>query len=385
MVFALIEVALGIALLTYAADEFVEGAVNVASAARVSPILVGAVIVGFGTSAPELLVSGIAAVNGDLELGLGNIIGSNVANLTLVLGAAALIVRLTVSRPVLIREAPLSLLAVLLFAYFTTNGLARWEGVVLLAALAASLTWVVAGGLGASRLVVGRAGSGPTPGRTGGTAPVGPLVRRPGVGPEPDPNGRAEPAGPAAASWAPGIDLRGGEPDATEVFDGERHTLGGQLIRTLLGLIGTVLGAQLLVWGATAIAADFGLSGGFVGFTLVAVGTSLPELVTAIMAARKGATELILGNLLGSNLFNSLAVGGAIAVVGPGPIDDEGLRGVGVIVMVVVAVGAWFAMATLRRVHRYEAILLLSTWLVAVVLLARTATESAGRLLTSVF
>lgn len=313
---AVIEVVIGILLLSRAADEFVEGAATVARAAHVSPIVVGAIIVGFGTSAPELLVSGIAAADGDLDLGLGNIVGSNVANLTLVLGAAALIVPLTVTRALLIREAPLSLISVLVFAYFTTGGLEAWEGYVLLAGLAAALAWIVIGGM----------------------------------------NGRRA-ARAAAAEQA------------------SQHSVPVELLRTVLGLIGTVAGAQLLVWGASAIAAEIGLTGGFVGFTLVAVGTSLPELVTAVMAARRGETELILGNLLGSNMFNSLAVGGAISLVGPGPIVDEGLRTIGVVVMVLVAIGAWVTMVTLRRVTRLEAAILLATWLVAVGLLAQNATD----------
>jgi cation:H+ antiporter len=126
-----------------------------------------------------------------------------------------------------------------------------------------------------------------------------------------------------------------------------------------------------------AIADEFGLTGGLVGFTLVAIGTSLPELVTAVVAARKGETELILGNLLGSNLFNSLAVGGVIALVGSGRIEDRGLATVGVIGMVLVAITAWAFMVTLRRVHRLEAVLLLSAWLASVVLMAGDSTTVA--------
>ncbi|MDH3293497.1 MAG: sodium:calcium antiporter, partial [Acidimicrobiia bacterium] len=233
---AIIQVAVGLWLLTRAADEFVEGAANVASTLRISPVVIGAVVVGFGTSAPELLVSGLAAWNGDVDLGVGNVVGSNVANLTLVLGAAALIVILRVSPGVLAREAPLSLLAVLLFAYFTTGGLGRIEGIILLVALASAMTWIVIGGV--TQL------------------------------------------------------------NEDHSLD-EGGPLGVQAIRTGVGLVGTVVGAQLLVWGASALADAAGVSGGFVGFTLVAIGTSLPELVTAVAAARKGETELILGNLLG--------------------------------------------------------------------------------------
>ncbi|MEM7322726.1 MAG: calcium/sodium antiporter [Actinomycetota bacterium] len=317
IVVAIIEVVVGIALLTRAADEFVEGAANVAGVLRVSPVVIGAVIVGFGTSAPELLVSGIAASNGDLELGVGNVVGSNVANLTLVLGAAALIVPLVVSTKVLAREAPLSLLAVLLFAFFTMGGLARWEGIVLLVCLVFALSWIMLGG-------------------------------------------RAEDVAP--------VDIDAGA------------TLGSQLVRTLIGLVGTVLGAQLLVWGATAIADALGITGGMVGFTLVAVGTSLPELVTAVVAARKGETDLILGNLLGSNLFNSLAVGGVISVIANGPIEDRGLATYGVIGMALVAFFAWVFMVSKRRVHKVEAIVLLSAWVGSVLLMAGESTGIEGAL-----
>ncbi len=310
---ALIELLAGVALLAWAADEFVEGAARLAAAARISPVVVGAVIIGFGTSAPELLVSGVAAAGGNLELGLGNIVGSNVANLSLVLGVAAFFVPLVVSRTVLTREAPLSLLAVLLFAYTTSGGLTRLDGVILLVALVVALGWVVVGGLGVHETL----------------HEEGPFA----IGPE----GR----------------------------------------RTFIGLAGTVVGAQLLVWGAIAVAERLGVTGGFVGFTLVAVGTSLPELVTAVVAARKRETELIIGNLLGSNMFNSLAVGGLIAVLGPGPVDDEGLRTVGITVMVLVAVAAWFAMVTLRRVYRVEAVVLVAAWFAAVIALARTASTTA--------
>ena len=143
----------------------------------------------------------------------------------------------------------------------------------------------------------------------------------------------------------------------------------------LLGLAGIIGGAQLLVWGASELARSAGVPEWAIGTTIVAGGTSLPELVTAIVAARKRATQLILGNLLGSNLFNSLAVGGVIAVVGSGPIDDRGLATFGVVGMVLVAVAAWAFMVTLKRVHKIEAVLLLAGWLISVVLMAGESTE----------
>ncbi len=312
---ACIEVAIGVFLLAKAADEFVEGAAHIAIKAKLSPVLVGALIVGFGTSAPELLVSSLAASGGNPEIGFGNIIGSNVANLSLVLGASALIVPVLVTKAVLGREAPLSLVAVLLFAVLAyVGGLSRLDGIILAVALVVALGWIMAGGRNA-------------------------------------------------------VELDEGDAD-----DGE---LRPEVVRTMLGLVGTVLGAQLLVWGAVGIAERLGLRGGFVGFTLVAVGTSLPELMTGIAAARRKATDLLLGNLLGSNIFNSLAVGTAIALLGPGPMGDEGLRTVGLVVMVLVAIGAVVAMATRRRVHRAEGAALLAAWIIAVVLLAQNGADPA--------
>lgn len=310
IVVALVEVALGLLLLTKAADAFVDGAVAIAGAVRISPVVVGAVIVGFGTSAPELLVSGLAAVNDDVDLGVGNVVGSNVANLSLVLAAAALVVPLLVTKSVIAREAPISLLSVILFAYFTIGGFEVWEGVTMLVALVGVLSWIVLGG----------------------------------------------------------------HEDSIEeiVFDQDATVM--QSVRlTASGLVGTLIGAQLMVWGALAIASEFGLSGGFIGFTLVAVGTSLPELVTAVAAARKGETELILGNLLGSNVFNSLAVGGVIAVVGSGG-GDEGLTySYGVVIMVAVSTLAWIFMVARRRVSKPEAWILLAVYVLAILLISETS------------
>ena len=313
---AILEVLIGLVLLTKAADVFVDGAVGWASSTNISPVVVGAVVVGFGTSAPELLVSGIAAVNGDVALGVGNVIGSNVANLSLVLGAAALIVPILVTRSVLAREAPLSLLGVLIFAYFTIDGFARWEGIVMMLLLVAALSWIIFGS----------------------------------------------------------------SADSVQEFDvDDSLTLRMSVLMTSGGLVGTLAGAQLVVWGASAIADRFGLSGGFIGFTLVAIGTSLPELVTAIAAARKGETELILGNLLGSNLFNSLAVGGLIAVVGAGPIGDGLLERYGVTLMVVVAVLAWVFMVGRKQVSHVEALILLSVYAAAILLLSDSGMAESVR------
>lgn len=293
---AVVSLVVGLLLLTFMADRFVDGAVAVASAAKLSPVVVGALVIGFGTSLPEMLVSAIAAYQGDSDLGVGNVVGSNTANLSLVLGAAALVTPLTVPKSVLRRELPIAVAAVGLFYVLVQRGLDRTEGLILLAAMVAAVIILIKGG---------------------------------------------------------GVDVEDNGNDAS---------LMTNIFNTIIGLAGTVGGSWLLVRGALAIAERFGLTGGFVGLTLVAVGTSLPELVTAITAARKGETELIIGNLLGSNIFNSFAVGAVLGLVGPGPLKDPNLGGIGAIAMVAVSIGAAIFMLTGSKVKRWQALVLLGIY-----------------------
>jgi cation:H+ antiporter len=143
-----------------------------------------------------------------------------------------------------------------------------------------------------------------------------------------------------------------------------------ETVRIVLGLVGTLAGAQLLVWAATTIAGELGLAEGFVGLTVVAIGTSLPELATAVQAARKAETGLIVGNLLGSNLFNSTMVAGTAALIGPGIPLDPTLTGLATILMVAVAALATATMVTGRRVLRWEGAVMLVAYLAVLPLLA---------------
>jgi cation:H+ antiporter len=313
----LVLVVVGLVLLAKAADHFVTGAARISGALRVAPVVIGAVVIGIGTSAPEMLVSGLAAGQGKLDIAAGNVIGSNVANLTLVLGAAALIIPIRAPVGILRRELPLSTLAVVAFAVAIQGGFDRLESAALLVGLAVAVVALLVG----SR-------------------------------------------------------KRGAADDelATEVTEylasGGRVRLGVEVVRTLLGLVGTVLGAQAMVSGASGIATELGLGEGFVGLTLVAVGTSLPELVTAIAAARKGEDELIIGNLLGSNLFNSLGVAGLAGVIGPGPLEDPTLAGWATVLMIAVSVLAAMMMIGRKSVVRWEGIVLLLVYVATVPLLA---------------
>jgi cation:H+ antiporter len=311
----------GLIVLAFSADQFVKGSARLALIFRVAPIVVGAVVIGFGTSAPEMVVSGLAAARGDLDIGVGNVIGSNVANMSLVLGAATFVATIPVKSATLRREAPLSVAAVVVFALLIQGGIYRWEGALLAVLLVVSLAMV----LGAAR--------------------------------------RDDPL-------AEGVDeLIGHE---------EEFSTAVEVTRTVVALVFVVGSATLLVEGAVRVAEELGLTGGFVGFTLVAVGTSMPELVTAVAAARRGEAELLVGNLLGSNVFNSLGVGGVIGIVGPGPVLDTTLVEVGSVLMIGICVLSWVLMRIGTRVTRKDGMLLIALWIASVIILSGGDDQVAG-------
>lgn len=313
MALSVLGIVAGLAVLTYASDQFVVGAARIAKTLRLSPVLIGAVVIGFGTSAPEMLVSGIAGVQGSLDIGVGNIIGSNVANLSLVLGVAALVTPIVVRSPVLKREAPIALIATLVFAVVVQGGLAGGEATILAVVLVIGLGLIMLGARGGDETAI--------------TAEV-------------------------------------------DEFLTDDVSTGREVLRTLLGLAFTLGAAKVLVDSAVTIASELGLEEGFVGLTIVAIGTSLPELATAVQAARKGETDLIVGNLLGSNLFNAGAVGAVAGYLGPGALQDPELTGLAVYLMVGVAVLATLFMVTGKRVARWEGAALLVLYAATVPFLA---------------
>jgi cation:H+ antiporter len=317
MVMVGLSIAAGLGLLVLAPDRFVAGSAGLADRWGLSRVVIGAVVIGFGTSAPELLVSGLAAGQGQPEVGVGNVIGSNMANLGLIVAVPALIAAVGVPAGVLRRELPLALVATAAFAVAVQGGLGRWEAVALLAWLGVTL-WL--------------------------------IIRAPA-------SLRADPDDELAIEVEEFLE--------DEVAQPARRMVGDAIV----GLIGTLLGAQLLVWGAVEVATDFNLSGGFVGMTVVALGTSLPELVTAIAAARAGEDQLILGNVLGSNIFNCLAVGAVIGLVRPAPITDASITVVAVALMLVITALAALAMMRKRLVTRGEAVALLASYVACMPLL----------------
>ncbi len=291
-------VIVGLAVLVIASDRVVVSAVRISSRLGVSPVLIGALIVGLGTSIPELLVSSLAAADGSLDVAVANVVASNAANMTLVLGAAALLTPLTIRRRILTRETQLMLISVGVLALIIGDStISRAEAIGLLIAL------VVALGL----LVV----------------------------------------------WSIG------EPGAREAAEEVSAGVGAEFFFGALAIAVTVGGARLLLDGAVDIATRLDWPATFLGL-LLGVGTSFPELATALAAARRRETDLIVGNILGSNIFNSLAVMGAAGLIGPGRlVDFDQLAGLGMVGGVALAAAT---MITGRRVARFEAVLLIAAF-----------------------
>jgi cation:H+ antiporter len=259
MVLSIIAVALGLVLLVWSADYFVDGAAIIARNLGVSTLIIGITIIGFGTSAPEILISLISVFDGTPDLAIGNALGSNIANIGLILGATALFIPLSFSSKLINREFPILLLATALMVWVLwDSSLSFTDGILLLGFLTLSLGYLV---------------------RFSKTDKNDPVS----------------------------LELDQEIPrDASTVQ---------ALIRTSIGIVVLVASSKLLVWGAVNIATNLGISELIIGLTIVALGTSLPELAAAIAGARKGEPELVIGNIIGSNMFNSLAVIGLPAVL----------------------------------------------------------------------
>ncbi|MEL6701803.1 MAG: calcium/sodium antiporter [Pseudomonadota bacterium] len=274
MILDWVQVGLGLVILLLAGDVLVKGAVNLALRLGVSALIVSLTIVAFGTSAPELLIAISAVEEGAAGLAIGNVVGSNTANVLLVLGIPALLATLDVSDCDTRKSYVMMLLASVLFIGLAFTGVfVFWHGLILLAALALML-------LDQAR------------------------------------EARSHRAACASAS------------DNEEEVEGADPDLPGWRIGLFLalGIAGLPLGAELLVEGATDIARRAGMSETAIGLTLVAIGTSLPELATTVVAAYRRQADVALGNVIGSNMFNLLAIIGITALIAPIPVDELILR-----------------------------------------------------------
>ncbi len=275
----------GFALLVWGADKFVAGASAFARRLGVSPLLVGLTIVAFGTSAPELAVSLTAALQGANEIAVGNVVGSNIFNLLVVAGLSAVICPLVMDRTLLRRDWPLSVGAAVLLLVFIAPDLkiSRIEGLILLAIFAVVL---------------------------------GAQIR-------------------AALKNRDALETEEDEVLMPPVMIG---------VNIVLGLACIIIGGQMAVNGATGIARMFGLSETLIGLTIVAIGTSLPELVTSLVAARKGQNEIAMGNVIGSNLFNILLILGVSSAITPIPVQATSI----VDCIVLIAVSVVFYLPAMR-------------------------------------
>ncbi len=272
---------LGGVLLYFGAEWLIRGAVAIAVRAGMTPLVIGLTVVAAGTSAPELVVSLTGALRGETALAIGNVVGSNICNILLITGTAALIRPITVERSVVRREVPLMIAISLLVGalMFWGRAVVRWEAVILLVILAASTAWSIRN----SRQ----------------DAPLTELVT-------------TVPASPTNIS------------------------VPRSLFWILLGLVGLVAGANRFLEGAVEIARLFGLSETTIGLTIVAIGTSLPELATSVVAAIKKEGDIALGNVVGSNIFNLLGILGVAGMVRPLPLPAQGWGDLGVMLLTAV-------------------------------------------------
>lgn len=289
------------------ADVMVDGASSVAKKFGLSPLMIGLTIVAFGTSAPELIVNILASINGSTDIAIGNVIGSNISNILLILGTTALITPLAVTRGTTWKEIPLSLLAVLMLFFLANDALidgrsfteiSRIDGLMLLSMFIIFIYY------------------------TFGIARV-----------------------------------EGDEEDGEEV---KQRKMWISVAMIIGGIIALFIGGKLVVDNAVSIALTFGLSEALVGLTIVAIGTSLPELATSVVAARKGNADIAVGNIVGSNIFNVLWILGLSSTIKPLPFSPASNFDMGVVIFITVGLFVSIFIGKKNTVQRWQGVMLLS-------------------------
>ncbi len=316
MLLSIVAVVLGLALLVFSADRFVEGAASTARHFGMPPLLIGMVIVGFGTSAPEMVVSVLAASQGNPGIALGNAFGSNITNIALILGLTAMISPIAVHSNVLRKELPILVVVTALVAWQLRDGqISRFDAVTLLLVFAALMGWTIREGL----------------------------------------KSRADALGQ-------GIERE---------LEGHTMPLRRSILWLVSGLVLLIISSRILVWGAVEIAQQLGVSDLIIGLTVVAIGTSLPELVSSVIAARKGEHDIALGNIIGSNFFNTLAVVGLAGAISPMQVGPEVLAR-DVLVMSALTISLFvfgYGFKGPGRINRLEGAVLMACFVAYTVLL----------------
>lgn len=311
---------LGFLLLIKGADWFVDSASTIAKKLSISPIIIGLTIVAFGTSAPEAVVSIIAALEGNGDMVAGNIVGSNIVNITLILGLTVIVAPIVVDEKVPNREiifalgASVLMLVLVSERWFGGDGgsmISRADGLIILAAMAFYMFYIFKKAM---------------------------RTRTTTLDNEAQAEGAADSSG---SGWT------------------------RLIVVLVVGLVGIILGGELVVSSATEIAMALGMSQALVGLTIVAIGTSLPELVTSIMAAFKGETDMAIGNLIGSNIFNILFVTGIASVIMP--LEVSGVIIFDMILMILVTIMLFVFAKTGYHLNRTEGIVMVTFYVVYLV------------------
>lgn len=318
MLLAIIAVIIGLAVLVWSADTFIDGATDLAVKFNMPSFLIGVLILGVGTSAPEMVVSALSALDGSPGLALGNAFGSNIMNIALVLGTAAILTPIAIKSNVIKQDMMFLILATILVAYQLSDGKLTFnEGVVMLLALVAVLVMQII------------------------------------------------------------LSLKGRNADDI-AHEHDQVNTGKALVTLLIGLVLLVVSSRAIVWGAVELATLWGLSELIIGLTIVAVGTSLPELVASIVAAKKGESDMALGNIVGSNLFNTLGVVGLATVIAPmNSIDPSILSRDILMVGIMTAMLFVLSLVALKQkgsMYRAAGFILLTTFVIYTVWLIQTAT-----------
>lgn len=319
MAFDIIAILIGLVILILGAEGLVRGASSLAAKLKISPLVIGLTVVSFGTSAPELTVNILSAVQGSTDLAVANVVGSNIVNILLILGVCAIIVPLSVKSSTVWKEIPLALLGVFLiftmandslFDNLPLNALTRTDGIALLALMAIFMYYIF---------------------------------------------GMAKNDREKAADAKIDDELE----DDTKIKQFSVPVSAGL---TVLGLAGLVLGGRLLVSGATDIAKAAGLSEALIGLTIIAIGTSLPELATSVVAALRKHADIAIGNVVGSGIFNVFFVLGVTSTISPLPVSSTLNFDIVMAIVATLLLFVFMFIGGKRRLVRWEGIVFVAMY-----------------------
>lgn len=323
MIYPVLSIVLGLVILVWSAGKFVEGSASAASSIGISPLLIGMVIVGFGTSAPELTVSAISALNNNSEIALGNAYGSNITNIALILGLTAIINPVSVHSVILKKGLPILTVITALAAYLIYDGnLSHYDASILISTFFLFLLWTIRESLSKKPDVLGEG-----------------VERQMAV---------------------------------------RRMPMGLSLFWIVAGLVFLILSSKAIVWGAVEIATALGVSHLVIGLTIVAVGTSFPELATSVIAAIKGEHDIAIGNIIGSNIFNTLAVVGVAGMIRPiEVVRDIISRDIPVMALLTLSLFILgFGVRGPGRINRFEGVTLLFAYIGYIAWLVNSAVST---------